>query len=133
MQKCTKCHKRPRYFKSALCSYCWKIHKAKVYKVANKLKNPPPSKGAKRRQQIKENGGSHTEKEWLELKEKYGNRCLRCGKKETARSPLTADHIIPVSLGGTSDISNIQILCGKCNSAKGARAIDYRLVSFPNV
>jgi 5-methylcytosine-specific restriction endonuclease McrA len=41
--------------------------------------------------------------------------CLRC------HSPydLTADHIIPLALGGKSELRNIQVLCRKCNSSKG--------------
>ena len=31
------------------------------------------------------------------------------------------DHIVPLVLGGTSDITNIQLLCAKCNLQKGSR------------
>src|ERR1700722_4518236 len=67
-------------------------------------------------------GGSYTSLQWVYLCEKYNLRCLRCGKKRK----LTPDHVIPVSKGGTSNISNIQPLCGPCNSSKGARSTDYR-------
>ncbi len=68
------------------------------------------------------NGGSHTIQQWLELCVKYNHRCLCCGQ----RLPLTRDHIVPVESGGIDDIENIQPLCRSCNSAKGARTIDYR-------
>ena len=44
-------------------------------------------------------------------------KCLRCGS--TAR--LEFDHIIPLSLGGSDTIRNIELLCEACNRSKGAR------------
>ena len=49
--------------------------------------------------------------------------CLCCGKIDVA---LTMDHVIPLSKGGEHNISNIQPLCGICNSKKNTKAIDYR-------
>lgn len=68
-------------------------------------------------------GGSYTHQQWHALCLQYDSRCLRCGRADV---PLTADHVLPVSRGGSSDISNIQPLCKSCNSAKGSRHIDYR-------
>lgn len=67
-------------------------------------------------------GGSFTGDEWTALCNRYDNRCLACGQQK----PLAADHIIPVSKGGSSFISNIQPLCRECNSSKGTKTIDYR-------
>ena len=49
-----------------------------------------------------------------------GYRCRECGatNKETT---LHVDHILPVSQGGTNEISNLQTLCQKCNLAKSNR------------
>jgi 5-methylcytosine-specific restriction endonuclease McrA len=69
------------------------------------------------------NGGSHTEEEWQALCLTYGNLCLRCGRRPKV---LTRDHIVPVSLGGGNEISNIQPLCRPCNSAKNQQTTDYR-------
>jgi len=41
-----------------------------------------------------------------------------------------ADHVLPVSKGGTSYISNIQPLCQPCNSGKKDKHIDYRPENF---
>lgn len=43
--------------------------------------------------------------------------CKKCGITDD----LTIDHIRPLSKGGTNDISNLQILCRRCNASKGAK------------
>jgi 5-methylcytosine-specific restriction enzyme A len=68
------------------------------------------------------NGGDFTAAAWTTLCAQYDYRCLACGR----RTELTIDHIVPVSLGGSNDISNIQPLCQSCNSAKHDQVIDYR-------
>jgi hypothetical protein len=51
-----------------------------------------------------------------------GFACVQCGTDGThAGNDLTVDHITPVSLGGTNDLWNLQTLCRRCNSRKGAR------------
>ena len=76
-----------------------------------------------RRRTAKTNaGGAYTSEQWIALCDKYHNRCLCCGKKRK----LTADHVIPVSKGGSSDISNIQPLCMPCNAHKHTGTIDFR-------
>lgn len=75
-----------------------------------------------RRRQV---GGSHTIGEWEALKAATGNKCLCCGVSGDEVA-LTRDHVVPLSKGGTDDISNIQPLCASCNSKKRARTIDYR-------
>ena len=68
--------------------------------------------------------GSHTQEEWLAMVERYGNICLCCFKSVS----LTRDHVVPLSLGGTDYIENIQPLCLSCNARKGNRIIiDYRV------
>jgi 5-methylcytosine-specific restriction endonuclease McrA len=87
-------------------------------------KNPAKAKAAyhKRRARILGNGGSFTAGQWIALCTEYHKRCLRCNK----RRKLTADHVIPVTKGGTSHISNIQPLCKSCNSIKSNKTVDYR-------
>ena len=69
------------------------------------------------------NGGRFTASEFIALCEYYENSCLACGRDDI---PLTADHVIPLSLGGCSDITNIQPLCRSCNTRKYIKSTDYR-------
>jgi len=64
-----------------------------------------------------------TVEEFEALCERYGKRCLRCGRGDLL---LTPDHVVPLSLGGGNLISNVQPLCGGCNSWKNVKAVDYR-------
>lgn len=64
--------------------------------------------------------GSHTLEEWNEVKRKHKHRCAHCGKKKK----LTVDHIKSLSKGGSNHISNIQPLCGSCNSSKWAKELN---------
>jgi 5-methylcytosine-specific restriction endonuclease McrA len=52
------------------------------------------------------------------LLEKFGRRCVYCGRGETA---LEIDHVVPRSRGGTERVSNLVLSCHDCNSAKGDR------------
>jgi 5-methylcytosine-specific restriction endonuclease McrA len=45
-----------------------------------------------------------------------GGACALCG----SNVELQIDHVIPVSLGGSNDEGNLQILHGLCNRRKGA-------------
>jgi hypothetical protein len=50
--------------------------------------------------------------------ERDGYLCVHCSSADN----LTLDHIIPWSKGGEDKVSNLQTLCGSCNSKKKARA-----------
>ena len=47
--------------------------------------------------------------------------CNACGVR-FYKANLTVDHIVARSKGGTDHISNLQLLCGSCNSIKGDRS-----------
>ncbi len=76
----------------------------------------------RRRTRKTQAGGSFTAEEWDALCVRHDHRCVACGEQKK----LTADHIMPVSKGGSSNIENIQPLCQSCNSRKGDKVIDYR-------
>lgn len=55
-----------------------------------------------------------------------GGRCALCGATKD-EVPLEVDHIIPRSRGGKNELSNLQVLCSRCNRAKGNKdATDFR-------
>lgn len=95
--------------------------KTKKWAEANKDKRALTAE--KRRAQKALDGGIITAKEWKDLKEFYGNKCLCCGKTDVR---LTLDHVVPLSKGGRHAIENAQPLCGSCNSSKHTKIIDYR-------
>lgn len=47
--------------------------------------------------------------------------CSLCGARPTKNSEveLDIDHIMPTSKGGSDDFENLQVLCHRCNRAKG--------------
>jgi 5-methylcytosine-specific restriction endonuclease McrA len=82
---------------------------------------------AKRRAAASGYLGKHfTTQQWRALLEYFGHRCLACGASAQADEDLSVDHVIPLSLGGSNAIENIQPLCETCNSLKGATIRDYR-------
>ena len=52
------------------------------------------------------------------LYRKQRDICRGCNRRFPARN-LTVDHILPLARGGTERLSNLQLLCGTCNSVKG--------------
>ena len=50
--------------------------------------------------------------------------CVRCGRGREDGVKLHVDHIVPVSRGGKSVMSNLQTLCEDCNCGKGNRYLE---------
>ena len=57
-------------------------------------------------------------------KERDNYTCQICGKYMPDEVGLHIDHIVPVAKGGKTVPSNLQVLCSKCNSSKGAKLVD---------
>lgn len=70
---------------------------------------------------------------WQDLAEKFGMRCALCGKETNphdtwtengrvcfGRDYPTVDHIVSLKNGGEDTEANVQLLCKRCNSMKGA-------------
>lgn len=75
---------------------------------------------------------------WREARNKafehYGRKCLRCGVTD---QKLVIDHILPMSLGGSEDLQNLQVLCEECHHWKTKRERelirDPRLFDYENL
>lgn len=78
----------------------------------------------KRRVLKNQSNSNFTSQEWELLKARFNYMCLCCKRNEPEIS-LTVDHIIPISKGGSNEISNIQPLCLSCNCRKHVKTIDY--------
>lgn len=50
-----------------------------------------------------------------------GFRCQICGITAKEGAKLHVDHIIPVSKGGKTILSNLRTLCDRCNMGKSAK------------
>lgn len=71
-----------------------------------------------RRARLKENGGSHTPKQIQEQFTRQKGKCYYCRVK---MEKYQIDHVVPVSKGGSNDISNIVLACPPCNQQKNDR------------
>lgn len=62
----------------------------------------------------------HTQLQWEGKFFQCGRQCVYCGEPLTL-ARATKDHELPVSRGGTDDISNIVPACFPCNVRKGRK------------
>lgn len=97
--------------------------RAKTKRWEQRNKEKVSQKRFRYRERLRNIIGWFTLEDWSILKSKYNNTCPKCGLREPVIK-LTRDHIVPISKGGTNFISNIQPLCGSCNSSKKDKIIN---------
>jgi len=95
--------------------------RARIYRKNNPEKKRLSDKywSYKRRQTIKENGGTITLDQIKDLLVIQKNECYWCDKE---MAKYTLDHFEPLSKGGVNDISNIVLACKSCNSSKNNKS-----------
>ena len=114
IKRCKKCYAKQLQIPEEKWNWKGGISKTREYKAHySRIK----------RDRLRGATGSHTLKEWQELKDSYG-KCLACGATEPD-TQLTRDHIIPIARGGSNNIENIQPLCRSCNSRKYTKVVSY--------
>jgi 5-methylcytosine-specific restriction endonuclease McrA len=70
-----------------------------------------------------------------EIAERDGWRCSLCSGpvdpslKHTDPAYGTIDHVVPITRGGTNELSNLRLAHHRCNSAKGNRAGNEQLLA----
>jgi 5-methylcytosine-specific restriction endonuclease McrA len=124
---CAKGHDAPRRTQDGRCVMCRKMYedKKRTREARNREKKRyyakyPERKSAESRTtraRRKNCEGRHTGKQIKELLEKQNYKCgicLACLHEKGYH----ADHVMPISKGGSNWIENIEMLCPKCNLAK---------------
>jgi 5-methylcytosine-specific restriction endonuclease McrA len=83
--------------------------------------NPEKARAVKAARKARKlgNGGRHTGDQIKLMLISQKLKCPNCRKSIKRRYHV--DHVVPLSLGGSNDISNIQLLCPSCNLAKRAK------------
>ena len=79
---------------------------------------------SQRRARLKNNGIFYIRDSFI--KKLYDSQCVVCGTNEN----ITADHIIPISRGGSHSEGNLQPLCKSCNSQKQSKTMTEWLYSI---
>lgn len=75
--------------------------------------------------------------EWKELRRFvvafYGRQCMKCKTTPRKQTQTHVDHIKPRRFHPelALEFSNLQVLCSRCNKAKGNRTADYRTLAEP--
>lgn len=93
---------------------------------AGKISKKTANLANTRQQDVQEQRRFYNSPEWKNIRaeviEEYPHICKLCGRRIEHREDLTVDHIKPRSKFPelALDKSNLQVLCRRCNSAKGA-------------
>jgi len=74
----------------------------------------PPKLVISDKVKMRDRASSARSRIYKQLAARDGEKCRQCGSTHK----LHVDHIKPISLGGTNDLTNLQLLCQSCNIKK---------------
>lgn len=106
----------------------WKANPAKCAESARAWKESCPDTirlytATRRARERKAPGGGVSPKAWAALKDLFGHRCAYCFNI----SPLTIEHVDPISKGGAHDTENVVPACSRCNCSKSDETLIFWL------
>ncbi len=87
--------------------------------LARNILESSASSCARRRARKREAGGDYTPEQITDLYLKQRDCCANCSTK--LGDKFHRDHKVPLADGGNNDISNIELLCAKCNLKKSKK------------
>lgn len=106
------------------CHYVYTFEKNKEYRRSHSLRNPEMVRAW--RLNRKRGYRSISERDLKRMLVRHKNRCSYCSVELSPAWPITPsslqwDHIIPISLDGTTTIGNMTPSCFSCNQSKKAK------------
>lgn len=95
----------------------------KAVDLAWKAANPEMvrASGRNRRARKRNAEGSHTKDDIAFLMKVQGSKCAYSWCRKTLKGKKHVDHVVPLVLGGGNGRNNLQLLCPRCNWAKGPK------------
>ena len=83
------------------------------FRIKNRIKE------ARRRARLAGVGGNHTSAQINQMLIAQKFKCANC--HISIRKRYHEDHVLPIALGGSNDIGNIQLLCPPCNQSNRSK------------
>ncbi|OYV54240.1 MAG: hypothetical protein B7Z76_15265, partial [Acidiphilium sp. 20-67-58] len=108
---------RSRKYREANLEKCREANRQYALKKPHKFRDS----ANRRRARLAKAEGNYSNEDIQKIFIQQKGKCIICLVKFTKEKKYTIDHIMPLHLGGSNDVSNLQLVCKGCNSRKGHR------------